>query len=118
MNHDSAANPPSSMVTGEMTRLLQIAIAPSTRKTYTLGWNKFCQFKGWRQDVFSSVFPHDIWEFVAWLSLRGLAPSTISTYVAGVGFFHKINGQPDPTQDFLVIIKASCRLLQGSATYS
>ena len=42
------------------------------KKKYTSGWSKFCQFKGWRQDVFSSVFlmtfgsllhgcPYEVW---------------------------------------------------------
>ena len=45
---------------------------------------------------------HDIREFVAWLSLKRLAPATIATHVSGVGFHYKIMGFPDPTQDFLV----------------
>ena len=49
-----------------------------------------------------------IHEFIAWLSLRGLAPSTIATYVAGVGFYHKLHGHPDTTNDFVV-----SKLLEG-----
>lgn len=47
-------------------------------------------------------------QFVAWLSLQCLAPATIASYVAGVGYYHKIHGWPDPTKDFLV-----SKLLEG-----
>ena len=47
-------------------------------------------------------------EFIAWLSLRQLAPATIATYIAGVAHYHKLNGFPDPTQDLLVF-----KLLEG-----
>ena len=37
-----------------------------------------------------------------------MAPATIATYVSGVGYYHKIQGWHDPTQDFLV-----AKLLEG-----
>ena len=48
--------------------------------------------------------------FIAWLPLKGCASSTCasSTYVAGVGFYHKFHGYPDPTKDILV-----SKLLEG-----
>ncbi len=52
--------------------------------------------------------PQDIHRFVAGLSLQKLAPSTIATYVSGVGFYHKVWGWPDPTRNFLV-----AKLLEG-----
>ena len=79
MNHDSAANPPSSMVTGEMTRLLQIAIAPSTRKSTLRGGISFANLRAGGKMCFLPYFLMTFGSFVALLSLRGLAPSTIST---------------------------------------
>ena len=46
---------------------------------------------------------------MAWLSLHNLSPSTITTYVMGVGHFHKVHGWPDPTKDFII-----SKLLEGA----
>ena len=54
------------------------------------------------------VLSVDIQNVVALLSLQHSAPSTIATYVAGVGYFHKMNGWLDPTKDYLV-----AKLLEG-----
>ena len=97
------------MVADEVVRLLTAAMAPNSHKTYAVGWRVFCQF---RQEPLSGVLPasvDDVRRFIAWLSLRGLAPSTIATYVSAVGYFHKINSKPDPTKDFVVT-----KLLEGS----
>ena len=61
-----------------------------------------------RSRSFSPAPVNDIREFVAWLSLKHLAPSTIATYVAGVAFNHKIQDWPDPSRDFIL-----SKLLEG-----
>ena len=40
--------------------------------------------------------------FIAYLSARKLAPSTITSYVSAVGYVHRLQGLPDPTKAFLV----------------
>ena len=40
--------------------------------------------------------------FIAYLSLKHMAPSTIASYVSGLSYVHKINMLPDPTNNFLV----------------
>ena len=93
-----------------MNRLLHASIAPGTHKTYQTGWEVFGQF---RQQTATELSDHparaaDIRRFIAWLSLRSKAPTTIATYVAAVGHMHKMRGWPDPTRDFLVT-----KLLEG-----
>ena len=96
------------MVDDEMDRLLHAAIAPNTHKTYLAGWRAFCQFRQQHPGgPWASV--DDVRHFVAWLSLRGLASATIATYVSGLGYYQKLNGQVDPTSDFLV-----CKLIEGA----
>ena len=46
--------------------------------------------------------------FVAYLSKQNLAPSTISTYLAGIAFFHKLHGYEDPTNSFI-----TTKMLEG-----
>lgn len=98
------------MVEGEISRLLTAAMAPNTLRAYQVGWRAFCNFKQQHSTVgnFSPASAQDIREFVASLSLQHLAPSTIATYVSGVGYFHKVYGWPDPTRGFLV-----AKLLEG-----
>ena len=98
------------MLAGEVQRFLSVAFAPNTTtKTYQTGWRAFCQFRNLRLDCnFVATTVQDVREFVAWLSLKQLAPGSIATYVSGVGFRHKINGLPDPTRDLLV-----AKLMEG-----
>ena len=51
----------------------------------------------------------NVQEFVAWLSLHNLSPSTITTYVTRVGHFHKVHGWSDPAEDFII-----SKLLEGA----
>ena len=41
-------------------------------------------------------------QLVGWLSLRGLAPNTVSTYITGIGHRYKLMGFTDLTADYLV----------------
>ena len=90
-------------MTDEVSRLLAVAITPNSQKTYSSGWNAFCEFlvESFGVCTIPASALH-IRQFVAWLSLRGLSPNSIATYVAGVGYHHKLMGYLDPTKDFVV----------------
>ena len=100
-----------------MHRLLSLAFTQNTHKTYSTGWNAFIKYMAEQNLV--CAFPvsvHVIRQFVGWLSLRGLAPNTISTYVAGIGHQHKLMGFTDPTADYLVSkLLEGCRRDRGVA---
>ena len=72
------------------------------------GWHAFCRFKAHQASAVSTVSPQDIAGFISWLSLHHYSPSTINTYVAGVGCFCKLRGWADPTDNFIV-----AKLLEG-----
>ena len=96
-------------MTGEISRLLSLAFSQNSYKTYATGWNMFCQFAMHKAEGASlPVTPVIIHEFIAWLSIKGYASSTIATYVSGVGVYHRLHGHVDPTKDFLVL-----KLLEG-----
>ena len=40
--------------------------------------------------------------FISYLSLNNFAPSTVSTYISGLSYHHKLRGLLDPTKLFLV----------------
>ena len=91
-----------------MIRLLSMAFAPNTQRAYLTGWNQFCRFWQCPSIPEKAASVHDVRRFIAWLSLRQLAPATIALYTAGVGYIHKMHGWPDPTKDFIV-----SKLLEG-----
>ena len=61
--------------------------------------------------VNSQASPTEVKHFVAFLSLKRMAPSTINSYVCAVSNWHKVQGLPDPCSDFLVkkAIKGAAR---------
>lgn len=78
-------------------------MAPSTHQAYQQGISAFEEFC--KKFGFCNSMPVDeniVQHFVAHLSLRGKAYSTIRTYLAGLGSKHNLNGLPDPTGSFLV----------------
>ena len=40
--------------------------------------------------------------YLSYLSLKGLAPSTITTYTSAISYVHRMNSLPDPTNQFVV----------------
>ena len=85
-----------------MHRLLSMAISPNSQRAYATGLNSFCRFLQCRSVPLAPASVEHVRQFVAWLSLQHLAPATVASYVAGVGYFHKLNGWSDPTKDFVV----------------
>jgi len=51
--------------------------------------------------VGAAATPSQLSEFIAWLSLQNKATATISSYVAGIAFWHKMQSLPDPTDNFV-----------------
>lgn len=85
----------------EVSSLLQHSISDNTQAVYRRGYDLFCQHikkvKKSGPDTSEQVV-----NFIATLSLQGFSPSTIYSYVAGVGYYNKIEGWEDPTDNFLV----------------
>ena len=93
----------------EALRLLQAATASSTKTVYQRGVDVFHDFRaklGLRCDWPASV--GEIVSFISHESLEGRAASTIQAYIAGLSYYHKLGGWPDPTKAFIV-----CKLLEG-----
>lgn len=83
--------------------LLQASVAINTASTYHTAVSCFLTFLS--QYGFPSSYPFKaelIVLFVAYCFENGFAPSTISTYMAGLSFFHKLNNWYDPSELFVV----------------
>ena len=84
--------------------LLSSSLAPNTKKTYVAAINMFGDFCKTHQ--ISPVIPATITTlvlFMSHLSLQRLSPSTVTTYVSAISFYHKVNNFPDPTGNFIIM---------------
>lgn len=85
--------------------LLDSALAPGTKKSYQRAWRTLQQFY---ERFYESPTPQlplsssHLALFIAYLSAKKLAPSTITSYLSAIGYVHKIKGYTDPTKSFLI----------------
>ena len=54
------------------------------------------------------IHQNQVLAFISYLNLKGLAPATITTYVAAIGYVHKCGNFSDPSRMFLVQKTLSC----------
>ena len=93
----------------EAVRLLQASTASSTQIVYQRGVDVFQDFR--KKMGLGGNWPASVGEvvsFVSYESLAGRAASTIQSYIAGLSFYHKLEGWQDPTKAFIV-----SKLLEG-----
>ena len=87
----------------EVQHLLQASLAPGTWVVYKRGVETFMEFrKQYLMDPCWPINEYQVISFISWLSLKGMSPSSISSYISALAFVHKINGWNDPTDSFLV----------------
>ena len=80
------------------------ATPPGSRQTYK-AWNHFLDVSTRYCGTAFQQLPlgiSDIVLFVAYLSAKKLAPSTISTYISALSYVRKIGSFSDPTKAFVV----------------
>jgi integrase len=100
----------------EIARLTAQSVAPKTLQSYQqaqLSFQAFRETLGYDQTQGADT--EQVAEFIAWLSLQGKAAATISSYVAGISFWHKMQLLRDPTRNFL-IAKLVSALRRGRTT--
>ena len=91
-------------------RLLQKSISVNSTKTYATALKAFYNFCS--QYSIASALPVSVENlilFISHLSLSGYSSETISTYVSGIGYHHKMNHYHDPTNRFVIR-----KMLEGS----
>ena len=80
-----------------------MSIAPNSQNAYKNALGAFTSFRN--QYRLPNLYPAPIGHITLFISCcvqLGYSPSTISTYVSGISFYHKIRNQPDPTSVFIV----------------
>ena len=85
-------------------RLISMAWAPRTLQTYEVGMSNFRAFRITTgcTNLMTPADAREIIRFIALLSLKKKAPSTITAYVAAISNWHKTNSFEDPCTNFLV----------------
>ena len=81
-----------------------MSLAPTTVEAYKHTWKVYKQFRSGlgREGPLLPVKVKHITQFIAFLVNRGLAPSTITSYMSAISFIHKLLNLADPTKQFLV----------------
>lgn len=87
----------------EASRILQSSMAPNSWRIYGYALNRLTQFRTMYD--FEEKWPlpaEHLYRYIAFLSLKGFAVSTILTYISAISYFHKINQMKDSTKNFIV----------------
>ncbi|XP_062572816.1 integrase/recombinase xerD homolog isoform X2 [Saccostrea cucullata] len=95
-------------------KLLEASVTYNTQQSYKTAMSVFQNFY---RKVFHTrpEFPTEVAQvicFVSWLHKEGKSHNTINTYVAGLSYYHRLNGFTDPTQFFIIkkLIKGAQQL--------
>ena len=86
--------------------LLHSAISRGSRRIYQRAWTVYAKFAQQCVSFDALVLPlsvNSVALFIAHLSARQFAPSTISTYISALSYVHKLHGHADPTKAFLIL---------------
>ncbi|XP_052102937.1 uncharacterized protein LOC127736433 [Mytilus californianus] len=87
----------------ESNKLLTASISPNTSDTYETAVRSFDQFRS--SHGHAIVWPpslNGICNFIAYLSVRGYAPSTVKSYIFGIAIKCKMLNITDNTQNFII----------------
>lgn len=84
--------------------LLHSSLSKQSRKQYSRAWVVFTEFYTRYQNavLHLPVSTASIALFISFLCAKGLAPSTINSYLSAIAYVHKIQGYYDPTKSFLI----------------
>ncbi|XP_053396449.1 uncharacterized protein LOC123551027 isoform X1 [Mercenaria mercenaria] len=91
-------------VTKVREQLIASSLAATTRKTYERFWERFSNFVK-NNHSSSSCFPatSDVVSlFIAHLHSLQFAPSTISSHLSAITYFHLVSGFDDPCNTFII----------------
>ena len=96
-------------INAEMDSLIKLSMSTNSWKTHKTAVDSFNCFRisYGVDDILPAPIDH-IARFIAYLSHKGLAASTVSTYISGLSHAHKINDVIDNTKSFII-----SKLLEG-----
>lgn len=96
------------------TLLIRSSLAVSSRKSYCRFWSRLIDFITGIQGLafVLPVSPVDIAHFIAYLHINQFSPSTISSHLSAIAYYHESKGFSDPTDHVTIrrMIKGCKRL--------
>lgn len=98
-NNQRNSRRPSLHLTSSAQRILQVLLAPATRKAYQHSWKLFFS---WADCISLPVKSITLCNFIGHLFDIGYSPSSISSPISAVAYIHKIFNMPEPAKCFLV----------------
>ena len=90
-------------IQSEIGLLLDNGISANTRAVYESAITVFTRFK--LENGHEDIWPPSLTtltEFIAFMSLKGFAPSTARSYMSGISFCCKIKNVTEPTNNFII----------------
>ena len=100
---NTSATPPLGHLIINSQRLLSASLASYSKMVYE---NALLAFKPFRQNYnFPYAWPAPVEHVILFISYcfdLGYSPSTITSYISGVGFYHKLRNMKDPTAAFII----------------
>ena len=100
---NTSATPPLGHLIINSQRLLSASLASNSQMVYE---NALLAFKTFRQNYnFPYAWPAPVEHVILFISYcfdLGYSPSTITTYISGVGFYYKLRNMKDPTAAFII----------------
>jgi hypothetical protein len=104
-------------ITEDLRQLLAHVLAESSQQVYSRAWVLYRQFASLYNIPFHGVTSLPIHQnhvaaFISYMRLRGLAPTSIISYISALGYVHRLAGKPDPTRHNLVqkLISAATKI--------
>ena len=84
-------------------RLLTASIAPNSQFVYRNALSAFEAFcRAYNIEISWPVPVPHVSLFIAYCFENGYSPATVSSYISGLSFYHKIRNLPDPTSAFII----------------
>ena len=91
------------ILNSELSRLLGMSLAKSSVSAYRRALGAFREFNKVVGLPLAGTLPAsatEVAQFVAYLSLKAYAPSTIASYISGLAFWLRVSGCPCYMDDF------------------
>ena len=83
--------------------MIQASLSENTKHTYQTALRNFNRYRETYALALSWPIPiQHIILYIAFCFEKNYSPATIMAYMSGISFFHKINGYPDPSNNFAV----------------
>jgi hypothetical protein len=96
-----------SQIVEELSKLLGATLAKSSQQVYRRAWVLYREFSQSQNLQFKGlvdlpIHKNKVAAFIAYLRIRGFAPTTVISYTTALGYVHKMMGISDPIGQVMI----------------